>query len=226
MPLERLDTDLWVRRRPLRLWVGDVGSRMTVLRLPSGDLILHSPVEIDDETRDELNALGTVRWIVGPNAVHHFFLADWFAAYPNAALCAPTALAKKRRDLPFSVSLPESVPAPWAPEVRVLLFGGAPLLGELVFLHAPSRTLVLTDLAFHRPPGAPDGAPVFHWLVGARNRFGPHRIARSFFRDRSAAARSRDEILEWDFDRVIVSHGEVLETDGRDAFERAFAFLR
>jgi hypothetical protein len=34
-----------------------------------------------------------------------------------------------------------------------------------------------------------------------------------------------DTILGWDFERVIVSHGDVLETGGRDRLAAAFAFL-
>jgi hypothetical protein len=62
--------------------------------------------------------------------------------------------------------------------------------------------------------------------VGATGRFGPHRIVRAFVRDRAAARRSLERILAWDFDRVIVSHGDVLETGGRAALERGFAWLR
>jgi hypothetical protein len=37
---------------------------------------------------------------------------------------------------------------------------------------------------------------------------------------------SLDRILSWDFDRVIVGHGELLETGGRSAFRDAYAWLR
>ena len=49
--LEALDADLWVATRPLPLWVGDVGTRMTVLRLGGGNLLLHSPVSLDPALR-------------------------------------------------------------------------------------------------------------------------------------------------------------------------------
>lgn len=198
---------------------------MTVIRLPSGDLILHSPVEIDTEISDAVAALGTVRWLVGPCLVHHFHLADWQAAYPESVLCGAPGLAEKRSDLPFSLRLPEEAPQEWHATLRATLFEGAPFMNEVVFLHQPSRTLILTDLAFNRPPGTPDGAPVFHRLVGARDRFGPHRIVRFGIRDRAAAQKTVERILAWDFDRIIVSHGEVLETGGRAAMEKAFAYL-
>jgi hypothetical protein len=44
-------------------------------------------------------------------------------------------------------------------------------------------------------------------------------------RDRAAARRSLETILAWDFDRVVVTHGRALETGGREALRRAFAWL-
>ncbi len=40
--------------------------------------------------------------------------------------------------------------------------------------------------------------------------------------NREALEVSLDRIREWDFDRVIVGHGEVLETGGKAAFAAAF----
>jgi hypothetical protein len=44
-------------------------------------------------------------------------------------------------------------------------------------------------------------------------------------RNRGAARGSVDYILEWDFDRIVVSHGAVLDSGGKRAFEQAFSFL-
>jgi hypothetical protein len=61
--------------------------------------------------------------------------------------------------------------------------------------------------------------------VGATGRFGPHRPVRSMIRERAAARGSLSKILDWDFDRVIVTHGEVLERGGREALRAGFAYL-
>jgi hypothetical protein len=224
--LEPLAANLWVATRPLRLWVGDIGARMTVVRLRDGALVLHSPVALDGETRAALDALGPVRWLIGPNKVHHLFLSQYVAAYPAAALCGAPGLAEKRTDLRFAHVLDDALRTVWAGQLEFLLFEGAPGISEVVFLHPESRTLILTDLAFNLPPGAPNRARVFHALVGAVGRFGPHRIVRAAIRDKRAARRSADRILAWDFDRVVVSHGLVLETGGKRAMETAFAYLR
>jgi hypothetical protein len=223
--LTRLDDDLWVAARPLELIVGDVGCRMTVIRLPGGELLLHSPVRLDDATRAALDDLGPVRWIVGPSTVHHFFLGDYVEAYPDAQLVGVPGLPEKRRDLRFRHVLHEDSSLPFDGALERLLFAGAPLLNEVVFLHPPSRTLVLTDLAFNVPAGGPNRARLFHWLVGATGHFGPHRIVRFGIRDRAAARHSLEVVLSWDFDRVVVSHGEVLERGGKEAVRSSFAWL-
>lgn len=222
--LLELDRDLWVAQRPLRLWVGDIGTRMTVLRLASGDLWLHSPVRLDPETRAALDGIGPVRWVVGPSRVHQLYLPDYARAYPRSELCGAPGLAEKRRDLRFAHSLGSGA-ALFGEEILAHLFEGAPHLNEVVFFHPASRTLVLTDLAFNVERGKTNRARLFHWLVGATGRFGPHRVVRSMIRDREAARRSVDRILAWDFERVVVTHGEVIESDGRRRFEQAFRFL-
>jgi len=102
---------------------------------------------------------------------------------------------------------------------------GAPKMNEIAFLHRATHTLILADLAFNVRSEIRDEASLFHRLVGATDRFGPHRLIRWGVRDRKAAKNSMGEILQWNFDRVVVSHGEVLETGGRQAMRSAFAFL-
>jgi hypothetical protein len=44
-------------------------------------------------------------------------------------------------------------------------------------------------------------------------------------RDRAAAASSVARVLGWDFARVVVAHGDVLEGDGRRAVEDATRWM-
>jgi Domain of unknown function (DUF4336) len=223
--LRPLGRDVWVADRPLKLAVGDIGARMTVVRLADGGLFLHSPVRLDDETKRALDDLGPVRAIVAPSTVHHLFAGEYARTYPAARLYGAPGLAEKRRELRVDAVL-GAEPAPeWRDRIDQRLFRGAPVLNEVIFLHAPSRTLVLTDLAFNVPAERTAGARLFYWLTGAAGRFGPHRLVRTMIRDRRAARDSVEQVLAWDFDRVIVSHGDVLESGGRNRFAAAFAFL-
>jgi hypothetical protein len=99
---------------------------------------------------------------------------------------------------------------------------GMPRMGEAVFYHPASRTLFLTDLAFnlHSVPGP--FARTMLRLMGAWDRFGPSRLAHLFMKDKPALRRSIDQILEWDFDRITLTHGDVVETGGHELFERCW----
>jgi Domain of unknown function (DUF4336) len=223
--MDQLAPDLWVVTRPLRLVVGDVGCRMTVLRLADGGLWVHSPVEIDAETVREIDAVGPVRWIVAPNRVHHLFVRSAAARYPAARLFAAPGLPEKKRDLSFHEVLGDDAPPDWRGQIDQHVVRGMPVMNEVAFCHRASRTLVLTDLAFNVARDRTAGARLFYWLVGAAGWFGPHRIVRFGIRDRAAARRSMDAILAWEFDRVIVSHGDVLERGGRERLAEGYSFL-
>ena len=223
--LTPLAPEIWVATRPLKIVVGDIGTRMTVVRLRDGGLFVHSPVHLDAATKDALDAIGTVRCVVAPTAVHHFYVGDYLAAYPAARAFGAPGVAAKRPDLRFDAELSDQAPPEWSGVLEQHFFRGAPLMNEVVFFHPASRTLILTDLAFNMRRYPAGRARIFCWLVGAVGRFGPHLVIRLGIRDRRAAAESIRRILDWDFDRVTVTHGEVLESGGKALFAAAFAYL-
>jgi hypothetical protein len=194
---------------------------MTVLRLPGGDLVLHSPITISDDLRTEIDALGTVRFIVAPNRMHHLFVADAARLYPEARVLAAPGLAEKRRDLAFERTIADDPPAEWKGEIESHHVRGQSLLNEVAFWHRASRTLVLTDLCFNVQEGSAL-MRIFLRLNGMWRRFGPSRLIRLFVRDRAALEQSVRRMLEWDFDRVVVAHGDVLEEGGKRALEEAW----
>jgi len=214
-----------VADRPLRLGGIEIGTRMTVLRLREGSLLLHSPVPCDDETCRALDAIGAVRFVLAPNKVHHFFVTPWKAAYPAATLLAAPGLREKRPKIPFDGVLEGDPPEAWRSSVEIELFRGASWINEIVLFHVPSRTLVLTDLAMNFRSAPNLLTAVWQRLFDARNRFGPTRFVRLVIRDHNAARRSLERILAWDFERVTVTHGEVLEAGGKAALRDAYAWL-
>ena len=54
---------------------------------------------------------------------------------------------------------------------------------------------------------------------------GTPRSLRVTTRNRRAARYVVKRILDWDFDRIIVGHGEVVESGGKAAFVRAMSWL-
>ena len=223
--LRKLAENLWVEERSQRFYGLEVGARMTVMRLEDGSLLLHSPVSLDPQLRSELDALGAVRYAVAPNRFHHLYAGEVAKAYPEARLWVAPGVERKRPDLEFVGVLGDEAPEEWHDEVGQIFFRGRPFENEVTFLHRPSRTLVLCDLAFNFGPHAPPATRVLMKLVGGYGRFGPTRLDPILIRDRPAARQSFERILAWDFDRVVIAHGEVLEAGGPDALRVGYDWL-
>ncbi len=223
--LRQLDDALWVADHPFKLMGLHVGTRTTLIRLDDGGLFVHSPGPLSVPLAKEIDALGPVRFIVAPNKFHHLYVAEMARAYQGAEIHLAPDLSRKDKSLPYTDELGEEAAEGWQGQIEQLLFLGVPAVNEVIFFHPESRTLLLTDLCFNFPGSSGRMTRIFLKLNSAYGRFTPSRMMRVMVRDGSAARRSVDRILAWDFDRVIVSHGEVLEQGGREALCRAFEWL-
>jgi hypothetical protein len=222
--LAPLADGIWTSAAPHR-WIGlHLGTRMTVVRLSNGSLLLHSPVPIPARMRDEILALGPVAHVVCPNRYHHVYAAEALAAFPGAKLHGPRALRRKRRDLVFDFDLSEEPHRDWKDDLAPLTIHGC-LLCETVFFHHRTRTLVTCDLVenFTESPHGP--TDLYLRLAGLRGRVGWSRFLRPVYRDRKLARASIDRILAWPIERVIVSHGSPVMHDAAATVRRAFAWL-
>lgn len=218
--------DLWVDEAPLRFLGAEIGTRMSVIRLGDGGLWLHSPVALSDPLRAALDAIGPVRFVVAPNRMHHLHVGDYASAYPEAELHGAPGLADKRPDLAFDFVLGDAAPPGWAGQIEQVAFGGMPIANEIDFYHRASRTLLVSDIAFHIGAEAPPLTRLGFRLLRAYGRFGPSLTERLLLiRDRAAARASLDRILAWDFERAIVCHGSVVEHDARAQLEQNYAWL-
>ena len=110
-------------------------TRMAVIRLSHGGLLIWSPVALSDALRRDLSDLGEVRHLVAPNSLHHLFLAEWRAAYPQTALYAAPGLRRPRKDLEFDAELGDAPPPEWADDLDQVLVPGNRITTEVVFFH-------------------------------------------------------------------------------------------
>lgn len=223
--LRQIDIDLWAADGPLR-YVVEMGRRMTVVRLAGDDLLLHSPAPLQPALAEGLADLGKVRFVVAASNLHgHGSMADYQAAYPDAELFSAPGLAAKRPDLRFAAELGEHADPRWGDALHQLVFRGHRLLEEIVFLHRPSRTLIVGDVCFNIGPDAPLSTRLWAWGPRLRRRGGPALPFRAGVRDKQAARDSVKRILEWDFDRIIVGHGEIVESGGRELFQEGWRWV-
>jgi hypothetical protein len=202
-------------------------TRMAVIRLSDGSLFVWSPIALSAELRTAVDALGRVRYLVSPNAIHHLFLGEWKSACPQARLYASPGLRKKRDDLAFDADLGDAPEPEWAAEIDQVVVHGSFAMTEVVFFHRASGTAIFADLIENFPPD---------WFEGWRGIVArldgivaPHpgapREWRLSFLNRRAARAALDQILGWPIERVLMAHGELVTEDGAAFVRRAFGWL-
>ena len=224
-PLRQLAENLWVAERPQTFYGLPVGTRMSVMRLAGGRLLLHSPVALERDLRAQLDAVGRVCFAVAPNRLHHLYAGEVARAYPGARLWLAPGLERKRPDLVFETVLTDEAPEEWRGDVDQVFFRGRPYENEVAFLHRPSRSLILCDLAFNFGPSAATPTRLLMKLLRSYGRLAPSKLDPWLIRDRRAARESLERMLAWDFDRIIVAHGDVLETGGHEVLRQGYAWL-
>jgi hypothetical protein len=202
---------------------------MTVVRLPDGGLWLHSPIALDEALVERLAHLGRVTHLVAPNTLHYWWVPDWKARFHGAEVFAVPGLDRTaKRPLPTSVTLGDDAPPAWQGQIAQLVVRGDALT-EAVFLHRPSRTLILTDLIENFEPARVRGfwLRLLLRLAGAADPDGkaPLDMQLTFRRQRPALRAAVRQMVDWDPERIILAHGRWYESGGTKELRRAFRWV-
>ncbi len=147
--IEKVHDTLWVAQGEIVSFFGIAyPTRSVIARLKNGDLWVWSPVKLTAALHTEVDLLGPVRHLVSPNKLHHLYLQEWNAAYPEAQLWGPQSTIKKRPGLKFREALQDSPPPEWLGDIDQAWFRGSFAMDEVVFLHRPSATAIVADAIF------------------------------------------------------------------------------
>lgn len=214
------------------LYATELPVRMTVIAYNSPEskdkplLILISPFPPLPEVRQEIDKLGRPKYIVVPNLMHTLFAGAMREAYPNTVIVAPS-LINKKGNVPFDVALTsaDALPIGWPRDVvDVLPLPGCDVLSEIELFHKPSRSLIVTDMAFNFEKDSDTPLPPwpFTWYLRLAGGFRKCCVTTPFWfllKEPTKLKKSLDLMLEtWPFEQVIVAHGTVIPTGGREAF--------
>jgi hypothetical protein len=235
--LKPVAEDLWIVDGPIvRLAMYSASmpfpTRMTVIRLSSGELFLHSPTALEEGLRAELERLGPIRHLVSPNKIHYTNIAAWKAAYPDAVSWASPGVRERAASQGISVTFDRELgdtPEPaWAADLDQLMFRGSRFMDEVVFLHRKSQTLVLADLIenFERSRMSL-GQRMLIRLAGSVDPDGkaPLDFRMTFFGHKQQARESLRRMEAWKPQRIILGHGRWYPSGGEQELRRAFRWL-
>lgn len=201
-------------------------TRAAVIRVAENRLLLWSPVALTDDLAQAVRKLGTLRYVVAPNTLHHLFVADWLSGFPESTLYGPKALAAKRKDLSFAGFLDSDEVMPWGDRLIHRIVPHK-ITTEAVFFHPASRTTLFTDLIQQFPDGFHKGwrrtVAKLDLMVGETPNV-PRKF-RIGFGAKAQARAMMEPILDWPTERVVMAHGAPVFGDGQALLRRTFDWL-
>lgn len=205
---------------------------MTIVRCDNSDLILISPIAKDDNLIEEIDKLGQVKWIVAPNLYHHLYLSEFQENYPDAQLLAVPGLEKKRPDLAIAKILDpdESIVANALESIflagfKVFDLTGVSLLNEFIFFHSKSQSLILTDAAFAFDETFPLPTRLAARFLRSYQQLSPSLLEKFATKEKDKVKVSIQKILNWDFKRVIVAHGNIIENEAKQKLKQGYEWF-
>lgn len=204
-------------------------TRMTVIRLKDG-LFIHSPTHLTEDLKAQIETLGPVRWIIGPNRIHYWWIPYWHAAFPDAEIwLAPRILEQAGEHIDFDTQeIAGETGYPWDSEIRTLPVSGD-YMTEVEFFHPESSTLILTDFIENFEPERQEG-----WFMRVVTRLGgvaapygsmPRDMRVTFRRQKSQLKAAIEKMIDWNPKRVIIAHGKWFEQEGAAELKRAFSWI-
>ena len=216
---------LWLREYFVGLGGARFNARMAVIKLQSGEILVHSPCAFDNSLTAEVAALGRVAAIIAPGNFHWLHVRSCQQAFPDAVTYICPGVEKRTKALAFDVVLTDEAPPLWADELSQVVLQGTRLMREVAFFQRASRTLILVDLVENFTP-ATSGINLFSRIVfrtlGMWNRPSPAPEYRLAWGDEARVREGMERILAWDFDRVILSHGDIITRDARRIIAHAW----
>ena len=151
---------------------------------------------------------------------HDTFSKRGREVFPEIPFLAPPGFEESGEiDFPTQPILPQ--PAAWGDELIALEIEGVPSMRETLFFHRPSRTLIVCDLVFNFGKDEPVWTEVLLWAaVGGEHHPGMSRAFKLAIKDEARFKESMATMMAWDFDRVVVGHGDVIESGGKEKLAR------
>jgi hypothetical protein len=228
--IQEFGKNIWIVDGPK---VRDMGilftTRMVIVKLQDGSLWIDSPVPVSFETLKEISHLGSIRYLIAATPRHVWRLESWHTLFPQAQLWVTEAspFTLKKGNLPYTGVLRDIPEQGWADDLEQLMFMGSPLLKEVLFFHKSSHTVMLDDLI--QVHVLEKGQPISNALLklgGVTSPDGGVSLdIRLAFTNRKLARRSLENLLSWDFDKLIIGHGRCIQKDAKAYLAKAFRWL-
>jgi len=229
--IREVKSGVWTFSRPFsRAGVVPFGGRSVAVKLNDGAVFLFASTKADDETLTKIREIGPVKYIVAPDYEHYLNLKDFHLAFPDAKVIAvdghetKPALAGVKFAGIYGKD-PEGTKYGFEDEISACYFSGFQNK-DVAFCHKATKTLIEADLLFNLPPKeqysksneSPLGWIPFLSYI-APFTWGHKLMISQLITDQAAAKVQAKTVDSWDFDTIIPCHGDVVEGNGKAAWQ-------
>jgi hypothetical protein len=230
--LKQITSSIWVKEQPLKYLGLEVGTRMTIVRLANEELALISPIKLNEQIITEINSLGTVKYIIAPNLFHYLYAQSCKNTYPSANLITPPGLEAKQPNIKSDLIFTQDV-IDFNGKLEYFLFAGyqipspsgVTVANEIVFYHPESKTLILTDAAFNLDNSFPFITQLASRIIGCYQQLRPSILEKIVTKDKKQITRSIEKLLQWDFQKVIMAHGTIVENNAKQQLKEGYEWF-
>lgn len=224
---EYVKEKIYIVEYPLRFGGMDLFSRMTLVKLDSGKLWVHSPSEIDAELKVAIDNIGEVGYLLAPGNYHHLNIASAQSLYPDAETFLCPGLEKKCPDLSFDWILGNQPDPRWGSEFEQVVVQGTRIINEVVFFHIATKTLILVDLIENIGDDYEHDAGLLlqFWWKAVFHMWNNPKAAPEYqlgWGNKEIVKKALGKILTWDFERIILAHGNLIEQDAKSVAQKAW----
>lgn len=192
--------------------------RTTYLRLDNNCILISPGTRLDENI---YRTLPQVTDIVAPNLFHLDGVPKAKAYFPDATVWGPSTCHEKRPDIHWDKILHKET-WPYQTELEILAIKGTKKIHETVFFHKNTRSLIVADLAFNMLNVRGFGAFIIMNLFGTYKKLGVSRFYLNNIVDRHQFQNSIQELFRFDFQQLIVGHGDIITANAKEMLRQCF----
>lgn len=213
--LQALEDNILTVVGELKMPLGEIPRRMTIVRLADGGLVIFNAIALDEQEMAAVERFGPPTWLIVPSDIHRMDAKTWKERYPKLTVVTPPGAREKVEKI-----LPVDATAVDFADRNVELISVPGCDGHEAALEIRTlagTTLVVNDLIWNLEDRPGFGGWIYHALgmTGGPPHL-PGIIETRTVKDRDAL---RNQLLRWaalpDLNRILVSHGGVLTKDPR-----------
>jgi len=224
--------NIWMVDGPVISFYGlPFTTRMVVVKLENNQLLIHSPVNLTNALKAELDKLGQVKYLISPNKIHYWYISDFQQHYPKAITFASDGV--QERSLKYSKKIRwdeelKDIKPDFFKDLEIIPMTGNKFMTEYTFFHFPSKTWIVTDIIENFE--AKKINPFFRFVAYIGGALSPYG---GTTRDQQMLYLGHHNLLKPHIQRVkelkpkqiIMAHGKILDEGVEGELERVFGWV-